>query len=515
MTEHPDVQSEGAVLARWRDDPISFVKECFGAVPDAWQRKVLIALQVEPRIAMSACKGPGKSCLLAWCIWWFVLCHEDAQILALSITKDNLKDNLWKELSVWQKRADELHEKRLKYVAQTTGKSFVAQPSILSKYFEYTNTRIFAHERPNSWWVSARGFSKSADPTQQANTLAGFHGENLMIVLDEVGDYPNGVVSAAEGIFATAGQNAKLLVAGNPTDPQGPLGRIVTSDKENWYIVHITGDPDDPLRSPRIDIEWARQQIKTWGRDNPWVMVNVLGLFPPGGTNQLISINDVTNAMGRKATRERFIKAERVWGLDVARFGDDESVLMRRWGSAVLPPKVWRNMDGTELGSAIAFELKQAHDRGEAPDAVFIDVGGVGASAYDRLKVLGWEVIAIDFGSKPVDSRFANKRAEMWWTMADYIKTPTCILPNDAPLRGQLVAPKFDFKVVSGRTCFVLESKKAMKARGAASPDRGDALALTFAQPVVPQRHESPRLHADQTRRQSKATTDYDPLNYT
>jgi hypothetical protein len=511
VVEHPDTKKQGKLIASWRTDPEKFVHEVFGAKPDLWQQKVLQALVVEPRIAMSACKGPGKSCLLAWIIWWFLLCHPDAQIIALSITRDNLKDNLWKELAYWQGQADALHNKRLEFIAKKTGAAHVNQPSILTRYFEYSNARIVSREKPNTWWVSARGFSKSADPTQQANTLAGFHGENIMIVLDEVGDYPEGVVSAAEAIFATAGQNTKLVVAGNPTDPQGPLGRIVSRDAANWHIVYITGDPDDPERSPRIDINWARQQIATWGRDNPWVMVNVLGLFPPVGANQLIDINRVTQAMARKAVREHFINSERVWGLDPSRFGDDEACLMRRWGSVVLQPKVWRNLDGTQLGNMMAFEMKEAADAGEAPDAVFIDVGGVGASVYDRLRVLGWEVIAIDFGSKAQDSRFANKRAEIWWRMAEFLKSPTCVLPNDPVIRGELVGPKFDFKVINHRTCFVLESKKAMKARGVPSPNRADALALTWSQPVVPQRHESP-YGVRATERQAKAVIDYDPL---
>lgn len=218
---------DSKLIRSWRENPVKFVREVFGAIPDLWQEKVLLALLTEPRIAMSACKGPGKSCLLAWCIWWFLLCYKDAQILALSITRENLRDNLWKELAFWQAQSDGLHTRRLKFVEKKKAADekrspieIPNSPGVLTQHFDYSNSRIQSRERPNTWWLSARGFAKSADPTQQANTLAGFHGNNIMIVLDEVGDYPNGVVSAAEAIFATAGQNSKLLVAGNPTDPQ-------------------------------------------------------------------------------------------------------------------------------------------------------------------------------------------------------------------------------------------------------------------------------------------------------
>jgi hypothetical protein len=112
-----------------------------------------------------------------------------------------------------------------------------------------------------------------------------------------------------------------------------------------------------------------------------------------------------------------------------------------------------------------------------------VDVTGVGASAFDHLKLLGWGdvLLGCDFGESADDAeRFADKRAEMWWRMAKWVKGPGCLPSNSAVLSGELTAPTFKFARRGKRTAFVLESKDDMKARGVGSPDDADALAMTF-----------------------------------
>lgn len=484
-------------LRRWRADPVAFVREELDAEPDDWQATALRVAAVHPRLAMSACKGPGKSCVLAWIILWFIAVHVNAQVMVVSITAANLKDNLWKELAMWK------------------GKS-----ELLRRAFNLTAERITSTEPgyEKTWWVSARAFSQNADATAQSNTLAGFHAEHCMIVLDEVGGYPNGVVVAAEAIFANEG-NKHIIAAGNPEDVQGPL-YAMTVDKR-YHVIKITGDPDDPNRSPRISMEWAKAEIAKWGRENPWVMVNILGEFPPAGSKQLISINDVLAGMERDAPYLHYRSESRVWGLDPSRFGDDEASLARRQGILVRPFKIWRNLDGTELGDEVASLLLEAQLAGEKdprgheqlPDALFVDVGGVGASAFDRLKVLGWEdiLIPVDFAGAPRDARFLNKRAEMWWDMAIWIKTFPVMLPKDAVLRAELPAPNYDYKVVGKRTVFVIEKKEDMKKRGVNSPNRADSLCITHAAPVIP-KSRTAREEAAVSARTTKCRTDYNPL---
>lgn len=490
MTKSVDMATKkrqfAAKKAGYLADPVSFVVERFKVTPDDWQAEVLRALAANHRIAMSACKGPGKSCLMAWIGWYLLSLHTLSKGIAVSITRENLRDGLWTELAYWQGR-----------------------DPFLTANFDLNSDAIRSKWRPKTWWLSARGFAADADKTQQANTLAGLHAPVVFALLDEAGDYPEGVVAAAEGIHSVEGQQAWTVMGGNPTRVDGPLYTACNSDRARWHVTHITGDPEDPKRSPRISMEWAEQQIALWGRDNPWVMVNVLGLFPPTSSNTLISVNDVTNAMQRDVRPTDIAADAHVWGLDPARFGDDEQVLTRRKGLVSWRPDVYRNLDGVQLADQIALQLQKFEDHGDPCDCLFVDVGGVGCSVFDHLAFLGWGylMVAVDFGGAPTDPRFLNKRAEMWWNMSEWLRKRPCGVPNDVVLAKELPGPRFSFKVSGKQTKFVLESKEDMKSRGLSSPNRADSLALTFTGGVVRRAKALVREHHAE-----RAKTEYNVL---
>lgn len=487
-------------MAEWYDDPVSFVRANFQAEPDAWQIEALNSIAKDPkrRVALSACKGPGKSCVEAWAILWFMATRVDAQVVAVSITGDNLRDGLWKELASWM------------------GKS-----PYLQRCFEHKAERITHRERPKTWWCSARSFAQSADVSSQASTLAGLHNASIMVVLDEAGDMPDGLVVAAEAIFATKGQEARLLLAANPTSVDGPLYRILTKDAKRWVIITITGDPDDPKRSPRIDLDYARNLIDDWGRDNDFVRVNVLGLFPAVGEKKLLGPDHVTIAEGLTVSESIVRDEPIVFSLDVGRASSgDPSALYKRQGAAVWRPKEWRGLDGNQLGDQIAtILLEHEKEDGRPADYLVVDEGGVGASPVDRLKALGFGSILIEvpFGGSPIDKRFADRRSEMWWNMAQAIKKRQVALPpGDGVLRGELTAPDFTFRIRQKRTVGCLETKEEMAKRGIKSPNRGDALALSYAAPVS--RRPRNEIEAQMMNaakhgwRSSRVLSDWDPL---
>jgi phage terminase large subunit len=452
----------------WRNDARTFVREVCRDEPDDWQDEFLAALSLidppgsfpsKPMLALKACKGPGKSRCLAWAIWWWLFTRWHANIIAMSITADNLRDNLWSELARVQERS---------WALQTM--------------FTLTGERIIAKDHPKTWWCSARSFPQNADKTQQANTIAGLHGLHPAVFCDEVGDYPDGVVVAAEAIFSSNVDgkqvDARLVVAGNPTNTDGPLYRVCTKDRQRWWVKEITGDPDDPKRAKRISREWAQAQIDQWGRENPWVLVNVFGRFPPVQSNKLIGPDDVDEAANREAPHAIYIQEPVIMGMDVARYGDNESVLMRRQGQQVFRPLIWRNTDTQTQADQICNEVIL-----RKPAAIFVDDTGVGGGLTDRLTRLGVNVLPIDFAGTALDPRFDNRRSEMWWKMAEWLRKGGCI-PNDLQLRSELIAPTYSYELKGKSTKFILESKKDMVKRGVQSPDRADALALTFAAPV-------------------------------
>lgn len=460
----PELDVLAAQLRRWREDPVLMVRELFDVEPDAWQTVVLRAFVTNQRLAMKAAKGCGKSTALAWMCWNFLLTRPHPKVVATSITGDNLKDGLWSEMSKWQQRS-----------------------ALLKSQFTWSAERIVHNDHPETWWMSARQWSKTADASQQANTLAGIHADYVLIVADEAGGIPDAVVAAAEGGLST-GIECKLVIAGNPTHLSGPLYRACTRERALWFLIEITGDPDDPKRSPRISQKWAREQIQKYGRANPWVLVNVFGQFPPGQSNALISLADVIEATRRTAK----MRGDKRLGVDVARFGDDRSVLCKRQGDVAEfdPELVFRNLDTMELADEVVEVIRAWH-----PRVVSVDVTGIGAGVVDRLQQLEHEVNAVEFGGAPVSvppedrdegdepddlegPRFLNRRTEIWWLMAQWIRTTGCI-PDDAELISELAGPTYKF-TADGK--LQLESKADMKKRGLASPDKADALALTFAE---------------------------------
>ena len=428
------------------------MREVFQATPDPWQDEVLEAFPREQRIALKACKGPGKSTVEAWCGWNFLLTRPHPKVICTSITGDNLRDGLWAEYAKWQGRSP-----------------------LLREAFEWTNTRIFAKDHPETWFASARQWSKSADPSSQADTLAGIHADHVLFQVDEAGGVPDAVASAAEAALAT-GVETKLMIAGNPTLLSGPLYRACTRERDLWWVREITGDPDDPMRAPRIDPEWARAQIAKYGRDNAWVLVNVFGKFPPAQSNVLIGVEDVAEAAKRVIPFTEYNQDAIILGVDVARYGDDRSVAVVRQGRRIGPPRTWRGLDLMTLAGHVA-DMMDTHQ----PHAVFVDQTGLGAGVVDRLRQLGRRVIGIDFGGKARDERFVNRRAEMWWLMAEWIKTAS--IPDIAELHAELTAPTYSYANAAGR--LQLEAKEDLKKRGLPSPDLADALALTFAEPVA------------------------------
>ena len=464
------------MMAIWRWDPVRFVREVFAAgwekahpgkafELERWQVKGLQALVgPKPRIAARAAKGVGKSALLALAGWWFLATRRRPKGFCCSITEKNLELNLWTELALWH-----------------------SYSPLLQELFECNKEQIQAKDDAKFWWLSKRAFAKDADPAAQAESLAGLHGDAVFILLDEVGSYPKGVFDAAGAIFNVLGNDALLLVAGNATDESGPLGRIWTAEADRWALLEVTGDPDDPDRCSRIDIAEARAAIALYTREDPMVRVNILGLFPLKGSRKLLGADDVARAM-RRAISERLVAKEAIiWGLDVAGEGldPDNAVLTKRQGNAVREVKRWRNMEADALADAVALEVMEDRKKKKGPNKIFVDRGNTGRAVHERLRsLLGNLAEGIDFGGKALDdSLYLNRRAEMWWSMAEWVRNVGSI-PESAELRRDLTAPNTE-TTKSGPARRKLESKDEMRKRGIPSPDDGDSLALTFAAPVL------------------------------
>lgn len=453
------INKSASIIKEWRNNPTKFVNDNFKIEPDEWQKDVLEAFAdpEKKRISMQACAGPGKTSCLAWMAWLFIVCYASKgnhpKGAAVSVTQDNLRDNLWPELAKWQGRSE-----------------------FLKKAFTWTKSRIFAKDFPETWFISARSWSKTADEEEQGRTLSGLHSDYVLYLIDESGDIPIPVLRSAEQGL-TSCKWGKILQAGNPTSLDGMLYAAATKLRDKWTIIRITGDPDDPKRSPRIDIDWAREQIKNYGRDNPWVMSYILGQFPPSSINTLLGPQEVEDAMNRHVTEDKYSWSQKRLGVDAARFGDDEWVLFPRQGLASFQFVCLKNPRSEEVAARVAFAKSKWGSEAE----FFDGTGGFASGAVDNLIQAGHTPIEVHFSGKAIDPRYYNKRSEMWFEMAEWIKRGGA-LPRDSGLLKELTAPTYTF--VKGK--FMLEEKEQIKKRLGFSPNKADALGLTFAYPDMP-----------------------------
>jgi hypothetical protein len=445
-----------AALAAWKKSPTRFVRDVFGVTPDPWQEDVLEAFPRHQRLAMKASKGPGKTAVLAWLAWNFLLTREEPKIAATSITADNLADNLWTEMAKWQGRSP-----------------------LLTETFEWTKTRIFRRTRPETWWMSARPFSRTAEASQQGNTLAGLHADYILFLIDESGGIPDAVMASAEAALSSCVEG-HLVQAGNATHLEGPLYRAVTTERRLWHVTEVTGDPDDPKRSCRVSVEWAKEQIEKYGRDNPWVLVNVFGKFPPGSLNTLIGPDECREAMKRAYREDDISASPRILGVDVARYGDDASVIFPRQGLVAFQPIKLRNVNGIQGAGAVSRKWADWD-----ADACFVDdTGGFGSSWIDQLRLMKRSPIGVGFATSPYDPRYFNKRTEIYFEAVQWIKDGGQLPKDCHELIAALSQTTYSFK----GDRLLLEPKDLIKQRLGYSPDDADAFCLTFAQPVGPRR---------------------------
>lgn len=465
-------------ITRWREHPATMVRELFKTEPYPWQEMVLEAFPHQQRMAMQACKGPGKTAVEAWLGWNFLLTRPQPKIAATSISGDNLRDNLWAEMAKWRQAAP-----------------------LLSTLFEWTTTRIFARQFPETWWMSARTWPKTGDAQAQANTLAGLHADYILFILDESGAIPDSVMASAEAALSSC-KEGHIVQAGNPTNLEGPLWRaskdrvdMLDADGKPglWHVTEITGDPDDPKRSQNVSVQWARDQIKTYGRDNPWVLVNVFGKFPPSSINALISEAEVLAAMKRAYREWEYRDFPKIMAADVARQGDDASVIAKRQGPQMFNFIKRRNVPDGMAGASLTNREWNVF----GADACFIDAtGGFGFTWIDQLKMLGRAAIGVGFANEATQSdRFYNKRAEMAFEFVDWIKQGGALPPlgseGSHELLQALTRTTYTFK--GDRV--ILEDKALVKLKLGYSPDEFDSAIMTFAEPVSVARQRPGRIN--------------------
>jgi hypothetical protein len=267
--------------------------------------------------------------------------------------------------------------------------------------------------------------------------------------------------------------------------------------KPEWLSVRYTVDDTNAIDAGEVMRLRADMSENAFARE-------YLCDFSASGDDQLLNLADVEDASRRELRADQYSYAPVILGVDVARFGDDSSVIFRRQGLASFTPKAWHGIDNMALAGHVAAQIHE-----HKPDAVFIDAGH-GQGVIDRLRQMQYNVIEVHFGGSPNNPKYKNKRAEMWYETADWIRAGGAI-PNIMRLKQDLATPTYSYDA-SNR--IQLESKDAIKARGMPSPDYADALALTFAMPVMKASTRPATTNWDpyKVNASGDVQTDWDPL---
>lgn len=397
------------------------------------------------KYATASGRGIGKSFLTAMLVCWIMATRPNCKGVVTANTASQLETKTWAEIIKWMKK------------------------SLVADMFEYTATSIRAKESPESWRVDALTCKE-----ENAEAFAGQHAASStqFFVFDEASAIPSIIFDVAEGGM-TDGE-PMIFLFGNPTRNSGKFFEVFHRLSKYWNTRKIDS------RSVEIT---NKSQIQEWleanGEESDFFKVNVRGEFPSQGADQWCDTALVTNAMTRPQP-DRNAATCAIVGVDVARFGDDNTVIFTRIGkdARAIPVKTYNGLNTVQVVGKVKEHVRHLREIGVPRVYVFMDEGGVGGGPVDMLKEDGFPVRGVNFSQSVDDPEvYPAKREEMWGRMVEWLKTGGC-LPEDTELKEDLISPSYDFNIKGQKK---LESKAAMKKRGLRSPDRADALALTFA----------------------------------
>ena len=335
----------------------------------------------------------------------------------------------------------------------------------------------------NTRWELAEDRYAMGLSAESADEFQGFHCPNMLIVVDEAEGVSDEIYEGIESVMTSA--QPRLLLIGNPTTMSGAFRRAFHEERRLYHTITISALDSPNVRENRIVVaglttaQWVEERREIWGEKNPIYRARVLGEFPDQEEDTLISLSALeTAADGDRLDYEQpgAMQDKVVLGVDVARYGSDRSVIVRRRGSIVEDIQSFRSLDTMAFARQVAAAVRE-YD----PEYVCIDEIGVGAGVVDWLRQEGHPVRGINAGRSARDNRqFCNLRTEGYWRLRDLFAAGEIRIPPDNELMGELAAIKYGHDR-QGRVR--LEGKDDMRRRGLPSPDKADALMLAFVEP--------------------------------
>lgn len=443
--------------------------------PRQWQRDVMGDIKAhlsnpETRfqplmIAVASGHGIGKSAEMGMLLDWGMSTCEDCKVVVTANTDNQLRTKTWPEICKWFRLAINKH------------------------WFNPTATKVASidPEHSDAWKADAVPWSE-----HNTEAFAGLHnkGKRIILIFDEASNIADKVWEVAEGALTDEGTEIIWLAFGNPTRNTGRFRECFRKFRHRWIQRQIDSRTVDGTNKDQI-AKWAAD----YGEDSDFFKVRVRGQFPSASDLQFIGQDLVDGGMARTTTEAMVGHAPVIIGVDPSWSGEDEFAIYLRQG---LHSKLIGTYQKSDDDVLMANRISQLEDQYKA-DAVFIDFG-YGTGIYSAGKAMGrlsWQLV--QFGGASSDLGMLNKRGEMWNAAKEWLKAGGEL--TDQQTADELAAPEYRVRL-DGK--IVLEDKGEMKKRCGISPNRADALALTFAFPVIKKQG-----YANGTAHQST----YDPFN--
>lgn len=443
----------------YRKDPVLYAREVLRFEPDGWQQEALMDLADNPKVSIKSGQGVGKTGMEAVALLWFLTCFPYPRVVATAPTRQQLHDVLWAEIDKWMSRSP-----------------------LLNEILKWTKTYVYMKGNEKRWFAVARTATKPEN-------MQGFHEDNMLFIIDEASGVADPIMEAILGTLS--GTNNKLLMCGNPTKTSGAFYDSHTRDRK-LYRCHTVSSMD----STRTNKENIDSLVRKYGWNSKVVRVRVRGEFPNQEDDVFIGL-DLIESCGSKIyelPKER-MHPQIIFGVDVARFGDDETVIYRNTRGKL---KIAAKHRGQDLMATCGYIVQQykkiirEFPEYEGRIYVNIDDTGLGGGVTDRLREIKREqglsrmfIIPINAAEKIETDTYTGKEAaehynnlttHMWATLKDLLENKDIEIEDDDETFAQLSSRKYR---MASNGKLELERKEDMKKRGLDSPDRADAAALS------------------------------------
>lgn len=451
-------------LEIYYDDPVAFLEDMLDMECDNWQALVAADVASEPKVAVKSGQGVGKTALEAGLILWFLVCRPYSKVIATAPTMQQLYDVLWAEIAKW------------------------LNTSKVKNLLTWTKTKVYMVGDSERWFATAKTATKPEN-------MQGFHEDHMLIVVDEASGVADPIMEAIIGTLS--GADNKLLLMGNPNRIEGVFYDAFGKDRDK-YKTHTVSSRESK-RTNKDNIEMIESK---YGRDSDVVRVRVDGQFPKGALDSFISLETVELACSKNnRIDQKCIDAAKTLhiGVDVARFGDDKTVITPRISTKVFEFRKYSKKSTMETAGNVLLCCKEYMKWFPQIKhcTIKVDDTGVGGGVTDRLnevikeEKLPYKVIPVNNGDSATDDYYFNLGGQLWGNVKELLEInfsntiqgkgdAQLELPCDDEMIKQLSIRRYH---MTSKGKIQLESKKEMKERGVGSPDVADSLALAMYEP--------------------------------